>query len=279
MLSIPPPTIAASDAFTKCISIVKDRELKRRFENVATFIADADSTYQHHARNGTLYTLVVEADVNGKVSKDEMKALYESRMVRQRTPGRDIYDLLLSSAPRGLCPLCAHRDADTLDHHLPKASFPSLAVTPANLIPACGKCNKVKLGEVPRSAKWQTLHPYFDNIDGDVWLSARVVQKTPTAAVFSVSPPARWSAVKKGRVSYHFKALKLGALYSAQAATELAAIRYRLTKLFGTGGADSVQDHLREEAESREADRRNSWMSAAYRAWAESRWFCNGGFS
>ncbi|MFN7767715.1 MAG: HNH endonuclease [Planctomycetaceae bacterium] len=279
MLSIPPPTITANDAFAKCISIVRDKALKRRFQSVAAFINKADVTYQQHARDRILHLLMAETKVGGVVTTDEMKALYESRMVRQKTPGRDIYDLLLSNAPRGLCPLCAHRNADTLDHHLPKTQFPSLAITPANLIPACGKCNEEKLDKVPTSDDSQTLHPYFDDIDDDVWLSARVVEMKPTAAVFSVSPPGKWSESQKSRVSYHFKALKLGALYSAQAANELAAIQHRLKKLFRSGGAEFVRNHLREDAESREVDRRNSWMSAAYRAWANSDWFCNDGFS
>ena len=139
---MPSPSVSASSS---------NLAPRRRFQEVATFVANADSTYQNHARAGTLYQLAVETDVDGRVSTDEMKVLYESRMVRQGTPGRDIYDALLANAPRGLCPLCADRTADTLDHHLPKRSFPSLAVAPANLIPACGKCNKVKLAEVPRS--------------------------------------------------------------------------------------------------------------------------------
>ena len=270
MLSITPPTETATDSFAACISIVENPGLRRRLECISGYIERADSAFQAHARTATLYMLRGEDGVDGSVTTEEMKQLYESRMVRRNTPGRRIYDIILSSAPRGLCPLCAHRTANTLDHHLPKAIYPALAVAPANLVPACGECNKVKLSEVPRTARKQTLHPYFDAIDSEPWLTARVVQEKPTAAVFFVAPPATWSLVLQSRVKHHFKTLKLDSLYASQAATELAAIRHRLTKLFAVGGAEAVQEHLKEDAESRNADRLNSWMTALYKAWAGS---------
>lgn len=279
MLSIEAPKETAAASFGTCISIVEDPDLKGRLESVAAYIESADTTFQNHAKAATLHLLKAEDGVDGKVTTDEMKRVYESRMVRRKTPGRAIYDSLLSRAPRGLCPLCAQRTANTLDHHLPKASFPTLAVAPANLVPACGECNKVKLSELPTAQDRQTLHPYFDEIDSVSWLSARVIEKKPTAAIFFVSPPSAWSTLLTLRVKYHFETLKLGSLYASQAATELAAIRHRLSKLYATGGAHLVRRHLEDDAESREFDRLNSWMTAIYKAWATNDWFCNDGFS
>ena len=178
----------------------------------------------------------------------------------------------------GVCPLCGHRTVSTIDHYLPKAAFPSLVVVPYNLVPACGVCNKVKLVDAPESAEDQTLHPYYDDVTDDQWLFAKVIETSPSSIVFFVRAPADWDEVLKARVDHHFDVLELGQLYSCQAATELANIRFQLENILRSAGAEAVQGHLNEGAISRRANHINSWQTAMYQAMAESIRFCNGGF-
>ena len=62
-------------------------------------------------------------------------------MVRKNGPGRATYDLLKLSAKGGFCPLCGQRNVSTLDHYLPKESYPDLSILPINLVRACSDCN------------------------------------------------------------------------------------------------------------------------------------------
>jgi hypothetical protein len=199
-------------------------------------------------------------------------------MAKKGAPGRDIYDAIFFSAPQGKCPLCGQRTVSTLDHHLPKAHYPALAVAPLNLVPSCGDCNKAKLASVPTNASEEMLHPYFDDIDGDRWLFAEVIQSQPAALRFFVQAPTHWDTVLRSRVEGHFRGLDLGRLYSSEAADELLNIRHQLGMLHDTGGTALVQIHLRDRAVSCQHARRNGWRTATYQAFADSHWFCDGGF-
>src|SRR5690606_29983263 len=58
------------------------------------------------------------------VDYDVLKKLYTERMLNKKNNARDYYDTLLISAPKGKCPNCNLREANTLDHYLPKSEYP-----------------------------------------------------------------------------------------------------------------------------------------------------------
>jgi hypothetical protein len=242
-------------------------------------VIDASAEYDLAATHNQLYQIARRAVVGGLVTREEMEAVYTQRMAKKGAPGRDIYDALLTSAPQGKCPLCVHRGVSTLDHHLPKAHYPTLAVAPLNLIPACGDCNKSKLAILPANASEETLHPYFDDIDGARWLYADVIEVQPTALRFFVNGPLHWTAILTTRVQRHFQILGLGKLYAAEAADELLNILHQLRNLHETGGMVLVRAELEDRAESCRQARRNGWRTATFEAFAASDWFCDGGFS
>jgi len=277
MRKLSKPSDLPGVVFMLCVSSVRDKLLKARFTRVKSDIEAAAAKYEMAATTTALHTLPVEKDVAGVVTKDEMESLYKGRMVKGQ--GRVIYDKLMMLPANGICPLCGHRTVSTLDHHLPKAMFPSLAVTPINLVPACGDCNKAKLEERPATPQEQTFHPYFDDFGRDRWLHADVVQDSPPTVRFFVQPPANWPPLWGARAQHHFATLKLGVLYASQAGQELANIRHHLMTLSVLGGTAAVQKHLTEQAISRELANPNSWQTAMYRALSTSAWFCADGFA
>ncbi len=153
-----------------------------------------------------------------------------------------------------------------------------MAVTPANLIPACEACNKDKLTFNPATAEEQLLHPYFDDVSAGEWLKARVVEVSgrPVIEYFS-DPPPSWSSVLKARLEMHLRVLKLPTLYTSHAAEELLNTRESLQRLRRSGGAALVHAHCREQEASRKAAHRNSWQAAYFCALAMSDWFCTAG--
>jgi hypothetical protein len=278
MRTLAVPTESAVDVFTTCISNVRDADLKRRLSSLKPAVQASEVEFRAAASTATYFRMGRTNGV-GAVSTKEMTDVYKYRMAKKETPGRPIYDKIILSAKHGVCPLCGHRIVSTLDHHLPKAQFPSLSVTPLNLVPACSDCNKAKLDEAPTSKTRQTLHPYFDNVDGEQWLTAEVVRTSPAAVRFVVTAPSSWDLVMALRVKYHFKVLGLAKLYASNAATELENLRLDLDKLHSSGGPTAVLEFLQDRAASREHAHRNSWQTALYKALADSRWFCDGGFA
>ena len=278
MLKINRPRHTAYQTFMKCISRVKEPKLKLRLKAIAQIVANTSADLDAAAGRQELHKLSRDTLVGSGVTKEEMEAVYTQRMAKKNAPGRTIYDELISAPIHGKCPLCAQRDVTTLDHHLPKAHYPALAVVPLNLIPACGDCNKAKSDRIPLKAEDVPLHPYFDEIDNERWLLAVMVKTRPAALRFGVKAPLTWGPILKHRVRNHFKTLGLAKLYAAESAEELVNIRYQLIDIHDASGAEEVRLHLQERAESCRRSRRNGWRTAAYEAWAASDWFCKGGF-
>jgi hypothetical protein len=200
-------------------------------------------------------------------------------MVKGGQPGRPIYEKIFNAPMHLRCPLCNVGTVKTLDHHLPKAKYPSLAVTPNNLVPSCTWCQGEKKTDSPATVGEQTIHPYYDDFESEVWLHAEVVQSAPAAFRYFVKPPVAWVGIIEQRLNFHLVTFNLLFLYSTNAGSELSGIRARLDRLLKAGGSQAVRGHLMEEAESREDEFKNSWKAAMYRAAASSDWFCNGGFA
>ena len=205
-----------------------------------------------------------------------MKKLYTACMAKKGTSGRYYYDILRDSAPGGRCPLCGLPEVSTLDHHLPKSEFPSLVVTPYNLIPACRDCNTVKLAGLAKTADEQTIHPYFDNAESTTWLKARILQTEPAVAHFYVDSGTLPGNMAK-RAESHFIAFQLERRYASQAVTELVGIRHRMIDLLKTCGAGAVKTDLQSSTVSWAKNKKNCWQAALYSALAASDWYCQGG--
>ncbi|MBC5774328.1 hypothetical protein H8S95_09675 [Pontibacter sp. KCTC 32443] len=272
------PADNAEDVFLTCVNIIRKRDLKTRLLACKDLITEAADEFTSKIANGEAHKIKEETIVNGNVTAKELEKVYTYRFARKDTPGRLIYDKLITAPKFGVCPLCSHRLVETLDHYLPKSKFPRLAVVPLNLIPSCTDCNKSKLAISPKDSDEETLHPYYDDIENDIWLVASVEHTSPPVVKYRVEPNPSWPALLGSRVKHHFSSLYLDRLYSTQAAVQLAGIVYRLDKIFKSAGAAGVKLHLEEEALSRFYADKNSWQTAMYKALAEDAWFCNGGF-
>lgn len=272
------PSNSARETFVHCISRVVDTELKRRLEGVADYIVDQAKIYAEHAVKAELHHVVQTLSVDNAVSVKEMVAVYDQRMAGKAGPGRHIYDAIKLLPKHGICPFCDHRSVSTLDHLLPKRLFPVLAVTPDNLVGVCSDCNKTKLSFAPKTAEEVILHPYFDDVEGERWLTAKIVVGPVAAAIFQPQAVAVWPDALNSRIRRQFVMLGLGALYGAQAAREISAQAFLLGKIYDSHGSGGVREELARQAETREASRINCWQAALYRALAESDWFVTGGF-
>ncbi len=177
MIKLTRPPLISSNVFNDCVSVVRNPILRQRLYACAPLVLQAEQELNNKITTGNIYTILRETVVNGDVSADELVKLYTGRMVGNDT-GRVHYDRLLSLAKDGLCPYCAHRNVTTLDHYLPKAKYPRLSTVPINLIPSCKDCNTDKKIDYPATSEEETLHRYYDDIDGSDWLKMIVVPLT-----------------------------------------------------------------------------------------------------
>ncbi|MFJ8608102.1 HNH endonuclease [Streptomyces sp. NPDC093675] len=239
----------------------------------------AGERFRLSARRGAVFELrSAEFAVPGMSAGDAVRWVYENGMVGTRD-GRVVYERIMGAPSDERCPLCGHGTVRTLDHFLPKKMFPALCVDPLNLVPACADCNHAKGEGVPSDAETTPLHPYLDRIDHDPWLEARVVDSSPLWLEFFINPPPQWDPVLIARTRYHFALFGLAKLFAVQANRTVSSIRRQLADLLSAGGKDVVRAYLREEANTRLADRLNGWEGVTYRALARDEAFCSGAFS
>lgn len=277
MRSIPKPTTQADTHFTNCASGTYDRSLKGRLDAcLAPLLLDA-ATYDAAGTAQQLFTLTKRNPT--AASDGDLQDLYKRTMSNKRGRGRGVYDILLHSAPRGLCPSCLQRPAKSLDHYLPKEAFPLLSVLPINLVPACSDCNKEKGTYTAGTAETQLFHPYYDTLEEGQWLFADLifVDGQPTVQ-YRADPPSHWAEPLASRVEFHFNRMKLADLYNIYGSGQIPMIRQRLRNLWNAGGRPAVEAHLYDEWETRDASDPNSWQTSAYQAMYLNSDFCDGQF-
>jgi hypothetical protein len=284
MISLPKPTnedgslIDPGEVYDICISRVRNPGLRARLRSIRHLVIAAADDYAVRAGSVDLHLVSTSNSVGGVVDKDEMMVVYDNRFVPEKSPGRAKYIRIKDAAPNDRCPLCQVGTVTTLDHHLPKAKYPTLVVTPNNLVPACTWCQGAKKSDSPKSKEEQTFHPYFDDFNDKIWLTAQVVEGVPAVFKFNFSAPKGWKSIKAKRGEQHFKTFEVAKLLTSNAAHQLTGIRSSLTNLFNDGGAHAVRAKLEEDEGSWRSSNLNSWEAAFYQAAAESDWFCEGGF-
>lgn len=279
------PSEDTKQVYQACINSVSDINLRARLNALTNAIVIAAVDYHQKALAKQLYTITPNSCDNdaialGDVTKKELKSVYSTHMVGRAKPARNIYDLLLSRAPLGRCPICGTGNASTLDHYLPKSNYPQLSVVPRNLVPSCKDCNTAKSNAVPKTAEEQSLHPYYDHgaFVYEQWLYAEVMQTVPATIIFFVRPPDHWDDISKKRVQSHFIDFNLAARFSVEASNQIASLKDLLLRYEQSLGAVGVKQHLTFEATVNSGLHRNSWQSAMFQALVSSDWYCSVGF-
>jgi hypothetical protein len=271
------PASDVSAVIATCAGSIENRDLAARLLAAQAHFARLEQEYALRANTNTLYTFAVEEVTHG-ISQEEMSWLYSRSFARKGSPTRPIYEALKMLAFGEICPLCNQRIVRTLDHHLSKQDYPAFAVTPFNLVPACRDCNSDTLARRMRAPEDQTFHPYFDDVDDEIWLYGYVAEMSPPVVRFEARPPPHWELGKRTKVEQHFRTFRLGTLYTTHAGSELQNIYGDVEVMARRGGALVIKDELTQRAVARRRVVRNTWQGAMYTALSASDWFCQGGF-
>lgn len=281
MKRLQPPTTDYNDVFNACINWDRDPTIQAKYSHAQIDINEHASLYQQRAMEHTLFEFHACTWGNdnqillSQLTKSELNSLYKKGMVKTEG-GRKFYDQLINSTPHGKCPYCHFGHVETLDHFLPKAYYPTLAIVPHNLVPACMSCNKGKASEVV-TLENQISHPYFEDprIEQDVWLKAEITETNPVTSRFFVECPHNWPPQLITRITKYFDDFSLSRRYGVEAASELVSISNYLRALQTT---ESRVNHLNIVATTEQNIFRNNWKSALYNALIISNWYVEIGY-
>lgn len=121
------------------------------------FVAAIQTGYTHYVNNGGNPFTVANVPLSANIA-DYLRKHYNS-------PNTDLAHITLmrEETEHQPCPMCGSFHRGTLDHLLPKNTYPAFAIFSRNLVPAC-KCNskrkEILKGPLPDQ---RILHPYFDD--------------------------------------------------------------------------------------------------------------------
>lgn len=276
MNTLKKPTTKVNVVFPHCISFIKSEKNKERFTLCLPEIIAAEKEFDTNMLSKTI-DAIGQGVGNINISKDELIRIYTKRMV-PNDAGRIYYDNIVLSAT--LCPVCAHREVNEVDHYLPKTDYPKLAVVLSNLIPICPICNKDKGSYKPTHHSNALIHPYFDSVQDENWLVGFIDTENELLSVqYFVIRPKKWDDLQFDRVKYHFEFFKLADLYAKQAARKLPGIRKELTRMADSGvNASGIKEFLESGERAANEIGSNYWECVFFRTLADSEWFCQGGF-
>ena len=263
MRKLPKPTFDLNDIITDCVSNM--REGKDKYLTAIPVIDTYSTQYDESMFQGAAHELAVHDMVTDDLSKDDMISLYTNKFAKKDQPGRKYYDKIKLAPPNSICPLCGIGQVTTLDHYMAKTLYPSLAVTPHNLIPACRDCNDPRGAVHFESAGDMTLHPYYDEVQNLEWLSAVIVSTFPICVRYTVSDTVLDSELRV-RLSMHLEVFDLSNRYSKKAAEEISAHKLTYQAMLDNGGIEGLREYLQLLYTSAYSVEKNSWRTALYRA-------------
>lgn len=277
MLQLDIPEVTVTEAAAAVTQRMRRQPHLSRIQARTADMEMAEILYIAAYQDGTLTDLSKKISTAGS-DEEYLLFAYDGGLVASKA-GRDIYDQILAGTPFERCPLCGRGIATTLDHQLPKSEYPILAITPANLVPACSTCNQKKSNKDAADESEMLLHPYFDQLGTNQWLEARIHEESPARAQFFVRRSQDWSASFSERVARHFDFFGLSRQYALAAAGKLATDRLQHAGLLARAGSDELRLHLHEAADGHWSVAGNTWEGALCTALAKSEWYVNGGMN
>lgn len=260
-LSHPLPNTSAETIFNECVKAFSHQDRRERLKGCLPLIKVDSENFEKMMpyEMANFCTSPLPSDV----SIEELLKVYQDKFAQKDTPGRKYYSKIMLSPPHGICPICGVRPVSNLDHYLPKGKFPTLEVTPLNLVPTCRDCNFDKHMHFALEAENIPLNPYFDDISRDRWLE---VKPLPNLSVlYYADCPRAWPQELQSRVRQHLELYELPRLYGIQAIQEIGDSIYLWKELCHRADIKMVLQHFSDLCKSAEENDLNSWKAALYR--------------
>lgn len=170
----------------------------------------------------------------------------------------------LRSRELQLCPACGEDGTpNTLDHYLPKESYPEFSITARNLFPMCDICQGKKSTATVNSANERMfLHPYFDQFVAAQVVQFEIGRPFEAPELISIKPHPGLDAAQGALVLRHLEGLSISKRYHRFFKSEYIRL-LRLAKSARQKG-QNVKENLQTFCEHALHKSVNSWGHVFY---------------
>lgn len=217
------------EIFSACIKGKKEREFTAEEKRLNRFLRGAHKVFKVHCDYQIYHAYKDEAALYGWNEKS-LESIYENKLRRKKSAGRFYYEKIRGMTADGKCQICLYGSVESLDHYLPKESYPSLAISAHNLIPCCLSCNGKKSTHKPKSTDDQTIHFKFDRYYNSNWLEAHYNHKSRRVTFSPNKSNYPESSIDHKRISMHLETHDLYELYETLALKEIRELVMRANK-------------------------------------------------
>jgi hypothetical protein len=187
---------------------------------------------------------------------------------------------ILAQAIDSICPLCGTSQVSTLDHYLPKASFPELSVFPRNLVPCCERCNRLKNNRHGATPDKQFIHAYFHKAKHELLIVD--ITTNPATIEFKINKASSHSINMISRAENHFRILELADAYLKAALIEISDRKETLAIYYNIApgrNATEVSKYLNIEYIGAQTRKGCYWKAVLFKKLSNDIDFCDGGFN
>jgi hypothetical protein len=251
------------DSFDVHKQAVKNKhngELKDRLIAINPLVKDQFDKYSNHFMSNSLGSITSDTEL--AKSKDDLLTLYkyQSKIIRQVRENirRQQVKTIIST-----CQNCTLDSVHSLDHILPKSTYPEFIVNPTNLFPCCTTCNSHKIDAVENDSGQKFLNLYLDELPKIQYLFVEISLDQNNEIDFSYyleNPKKKiavdfFSAIENHYIKLHlFERFKLKSIeYLSELESKISAFRRRLSV------EDIVIDLTTAINEEKEAYGHNHW--------------------
>lgn len=274
MIKLNKPNFEQGKIVDDCLSNMKTGTRKSNILLSKGYIIKKTREYDELAQKGELYTIAKHENIQGKATKDDMKALYKDKFSTKGQGGRTYYDAIMLLASNAKCPYCGQQTVKTLDHYLPQSKYPTYTISPFNLVPSCKDCNEGSKSDISHNTiEEQTIHPYYDDFTDEIWIKAKLIEEEPIIFEFYVDSPKSWDSIKAERANNHFREFKLDVMYRVYASEWYIACENNIRRIYSKDGKIPAIERLQEEIDDVMCIRKNTWQAAMYQAIIECDWY------
>lgn len=243
MKKIEPYKVDAIKKMKEIISSKKDKNMRRILTSALPTIKTCFDEYEKN--KSELYNI----KNNRKLSNDQISALKhcydgETNIVEE------LKNRVKSLDKTNLCPLCQLEGVATIDHYLPKSSFPEYATLSINLMPCCYACNTNKGNRRKNDFTRNIINIYFDEIPKEqfLFLEFNIVDNVIFWKYYFDDKYIKKHKKMKDIIDCHLIELKLNERYEKAIHEEITNFIYSLTMKENTT-IEEVSSLACEEAE------------------------------